>query len=137
MWKLVARGFGILWVSTALVVALGTLFGAFGMRSLFQVFDMALTLSIVSGISFGLLGWAIWKLFKPDEPGLAVPTGVAVLAVMVSIWLVGRVVPGTVLFSSFLLGFPLAALNVALLWALQIWVTGRKPNGPMWPVLKP
>jgi hypothetical protein len=137
MWKLVARGFGILWVATSVVVLLGALLGAFGIKNLFQVFDMALTLSIVSGISFGLLAWATWKLVKPEEPGLAVPTGIAVLACMVGIWLVGRVVPGTVLFSSFWLGLPFAALNVALIWGLQIWVTGRKPNGPMWPVLKP
>lgn len=137
MLKIIARGFGILWVSTALVVCVGTLFGAFGIRSLFQVFDMALTLSIVSGISFLLLGWAAWKWAKPEEPGLVVPTGIAVLAVMVSIWLVGRVVPGTVLFQSFWLGLPLALLNVALLWGLQIWVTGNKPTAPLWPVLKP
>ncbi len=136
MWKHFARGFGIIWVATAVVVALGGLFGAFGISSLFDVFDMALTLSIVSGISFMVLGYAGWKLVKPEHPGLAVPTGIAVLSCMVGIWLVGRVVPGTVLFSSFWLGLPLAVLNVALIWGLQIWVMKRTPKSPMWPVLK-
>lgn len=136
MWKHFARGFGIIWVATALVVALGTLFGAFGMSSLFDVFDMALTLSIVSGISFCVLGFIGWKVLKPENPGLAVPTGIAVLACMVGIWLVGRVVPGTVLFSSFWLGLPLAALQVAFIWGLQIFVMKRTPKSPMWPVFK-
>ena len=136
MWKHFARGFGIIYVATALVVALGTLFGAFGMKSLFDVFDMALTLSIVSGISFCVLGYAGWKLVKPENPGLAIPTGVAVFACMVGLWLVGRVVPGTVLFSGFWVGLPLAVLQVAMIWGLQVLVMKRTPKSPMWPVLK-
>jgi len=136
MWKHFARGFGIIYVATALVVALGALFGAFGMSSLFDIFDMALTLCLVSGVSFVVLGYASWKLVKPENPGLAVPTGIAVFACMVGIWLVGQVVPGTVLFSGFWLGLPLAVLQVALIWGLQILVIKRTPKSPMWPVLK-
>lgn len=136
MWKHFLRGFGIIWAATALVVALGTLFGAFGMTSLFDVFDMALTLSIVSGISFSAMAFIGWKMLKLEHPGLAVPTGIAVLACMVGIWLVGRVVPGTVLFSSFWLSLPLAVLQVAFIWALQIFVMKRTPKSPMWPVFK-
>lgn len=136
MWKHFARGFGIIYVATALVVALGTLFGAFGMTSLFDILDMSLTLSIVSGISFCVLGYAVWKLIKPENPGLAIPTGLAVLACMVGFWLVGRVVPGTVLFSGFWVGLPLAVMQVAFIWALQIFVMKRTPKSPMWPVLK-
>lgn len=134
MWKHFARGFGIIWAATSVVVALGGLFGAFGISRLFDIFDMAFTLSIVSGISFIVLGFVGWKLVKPEHPGLAVPTGIAVLAFMVGIWLVGRVVPGTVLFSSFWLGLPLAVLNVALIWGLQIMVMKRTPKSPIWPV---
>jgi len=136
MLKHIAREFGILWMTTAVVVVLGTIVRAFGMSSLFDIFDMALTLSIVSGISFAILLAIVWKWQKFENPGLAVPTGIAVLSVMIAIWLVGRVVPGTVNFSSFWLGLPFAALEIGFLWAFQLRVMKRDATWPMWPVLK-
>lgn len=136
MWKHILRECGIFWMATAIMVILGTLLGAFGMSSLFAVFDMAFTLSIVSGISFAILLAAVWKWQKFENPGLAVPTGLAVLALMIAIWLVGRVVPGTVNFSSFWLGLPFAALEIGGLWAFQLKVMKRDATWPMWPVLK-
>jgi len=136
MLKHIAREFGILWAATALVVILGTIVRAFGISSLFSVFDMAFTLSIVSGITFAILLTIVWRWQKFENPGLAVPTGIAVLSVMVAIWLVGRVVPATVNFSSFWLGLPFAAIEVGMLWAFQLKVMKRDATWPMWPVLK-
>lgn len=135
MWKHIAREFGILWVATALMVCIATLFGAFAMKSLFSVFDMALTLSIVSGISFAILGGVAWWRLKPEHPGYAVPTLIALLSVMIAIWLVGRVVPGTVNFQSFWLGLPFAAIEIGMLWAFQLKVMKHELTWPRWPVL--
>ncbi len=130
------QGFGIIWTSTCILVLFGALFGLFGISSFVRIFDLALTFTIVAVIAFYAISAAIWLPLKAKNPGRAIPTLIGVLSGTIAIWLVGQVVPGTVLFSGFWAALPLSALNTVMIWGITLAIVKNRVPRPFWPEFK-
>lgn len=134
--KFFVRSFGTMWVGTSALIFLSTLLHLpiFGVTDPVRVFDLGLTYSIVSTVTYLILSAVFWLPMKIRIVGSIFPAVFALVSCMVSYWLVGRVVPGTIQFGSFLAGLPLAFLNMIFVWALTLVAVPNRPDRPYFPI---
>lgn len=137
--KTFVRGFGTIWIATSILILVSTLLNLpiFGVTSLIRVIDLGLTYTVVILASYTVISATVWLWLKVTSVGTFWPAVIGVISCMIAYWLVGRVVPGTALFSSFLAGLPLAMVNMLLIWILTALAGQIIPDRPLWPDGKP
>jgi hypothetical protein len=109
--------------ATFVFVVCSTMLGAFGLTSLLGMVGMSLGLIVLAFAMYAVLLGGISFLLKLRKPGVLLITACGTLGGATAIYLIGWLVPGTVLLGGLVAAIPFAAVNTGLIWLVG-WMSG-------------
>jgi hypothetical protein len=113
--------------ATVIFVVISTILGAFAFTSVIGLLGLSLGLFFLAVVLYAVILVIIERLFSLKKPGTLLMSVAGIAGGSLAIYLIGLLLPGTVLLGGLLAAIPYAAANTGLIWLVG-WLTGLRDD---------
>jgi hypothetical protein len=125
--KRLLQNMGKMLGATLFFVVISTVIGAFAFTSLLGMLGLTLGLFFLAVLLYAAILAPIGLLFGFKKPGGLLMSAAGIVGGSLAIYLIGWMLPGTVLLGGFFAAIPYAAANTGLIWLVG-WRTGLRKD---------